>query len=112
MDVEDEQVPERCDILDKFLEFGKVRDLRADRPPREGNTSRTLRPEDSVFLNGLEEDVLDDLTGEWLFVDIVMQAKVEELTDMYRRGVWAAATRTVGTFRIGATPIIVRWGCN
>ena len=35
-----------------------------------------------------ERDIVDDLTGELLPPDLVSKAKVEELLEVYRRGVW------------------------
>ena len=46
--------------------------------------------EDLVLQEGLEEaDVYDDLTGEKLPAELVKKAKLEELREIYRRGVWS-----------------------
>lgn len=62
-----------------------------------------------VFTDYVENDIVDDITGEWLPADLVRQAKVEELADMYRRGVWAEVPTTSCYTQTNAGPISVRW---
>lgn len=52
---------------------------------------------------------MDDLIGGWLPADLVRQAKVEELTDMYRRGIWTEVPTTSCYIETKAGPISVRW---
>lgn len=54
---------------------------------------------------------MDDLTGEWLPAELVRQAKVEELTEMYRKGggVWTEVPTTRCYIKTNVDPTSVRW---
>ena len=71
--------------------------------------SKDARPSDLAFQDVEEKLVYDDLTGEPLPGDLVKQTTQEELTEMYRRRVWAETTREICRAYTGAPPISVRW---
>lgn len=105
----DDPVPDTTYVTDKFPDLMRATDPRVGGPTDKETIDRTPRPNDLVFHDTGGEDVLDDLTGAWLPANLVRQAKLEELSEMYRRGVWTETPKTMCVSRIGSQPITVRW---
>ena len=80
----DGPVPDTTYVTENFLGLMRVADPRVGGPSDKHLIDRTPRPEDLVFQGSGEDDVLDDLLGDWLPAGLVRQAKLEELTEMYR----------------------------
>ena len=57
----------------------------------------------------IERDVIDDVTGEHLPLELVSKAKIEELAEIYRRGVWKEVPAQECWERNNSGPISVRW---
>ena len=66
-------------------------DLRVDGAPSRLHEAED-RSMDLVLKDWLERDVVDELTGEYLPPDLLRKAKIEELLEVYRRGVWREST--------------------
>ena len=64
---------------------------------------------DLVLQEWLECDVVDDLTGEYLPPELVRKAKIEEIMEIYRRGVWSETSTLECWQKTGSAPIRVRW---
>ena len=66
-------------------------------------------PGDLVFTDIVEYSLTDNLTNEPLDGPLVVVAKREEVTEIYRRKVWAEALVEECIKLIGKPPFFVRW---
>lgn len=57
----------------------------------------------------IERDIVDDVTGEELLPELVRKANIEELLEVYRRGVWKEVPTQECWDTSVAGPISVRW---
>ena len=67
-------------------------------------------PGDLVLNDIPEYSWLDDLTGKVLDTTLVIKAKLEEFTEMYRRRVWLEKQVAARLKKTGKPPTPVRWG--
>ena len=92
MEVKDESIQEASwDRLLEDLESDmrmQTLDERFNELPPKLSTA-TDHSADLVLKDWLERDVVDDLTGEYLPPELVRKAKIDELMEIYRRGVWS-----------------------